>query len=291
MSLQTAAPRPTPRTIDISATAPVPFGRLVRLEWRKMIDTRAGFWLLAITGALLVLVFAIVLLVIALNEDASITGATFIQDVMLLPVSLLVPVFAVLITTGEWSQRTHLVTFAGEPNRLRVVAAKLVAVATLALTTIVVAAVLGGLGTVAAAGIGGYDVEWNLDAGIVAWIVVVQVLYFLMGFGLGMLLLNTPGAVALYYVMGLMVPFMIYQPLMFVFEWTRNVLPWIDLNLASLAFIANVDGMNPEEAEMMGLSVGGATGTDYAQLLVATLIWVVVPLVLGTWRVRRAEVK
>ena len=48
-----------PGMIDISGSAKVPFSRLVRVELRKMADTRAGFWLLTsialITAAILVI--------------------------------------------------------------------------------------------------------------------------------------------------------------------------------------------------------------------------------------------
>jgi hypothetical protein len=282
--------RPAARTIDVTKTSRVPFSRLVTTEWRKMLDTRAGFWLLTITGLMLVLAFAITLLVIALVEDASVTAAGF-AEIMVIPVSLLVPIFAVLITTSEWGQRTHLVTFAGEPNRLRVIGAKLVTVALLALATIAVAVVLGAVGNVLAAALGGYDATWNFPASIFGWYVAVQVLYFLMGFGLGMLILNTPGAVSVFYLFGLLVPFMIYQPLMFVFEWARDVLPWIDLNLAFMPFITDIASLSPEEAEMLNVSLSGVGGVDYAQAVVATLLWVALPLILGIRRILRSEVK
>ena len=38
----------TPGMIDISQASKVPFSRLVRVELRKMADTRAGFWLLSV---------------------------------------------------------------------------------------------------------------------------------------------------------------------------------------------------------------------------------------------------
>src|SRR5690606_4405909 len=108
-------------TIDMSSPA-IPFGREVRVEVRKMFDTRGGLWLFILTGG-----FA---------------------EVMAIPVSLLVPVFAILIVSSEWSQRTHLTTFTLQPNRMRVMAAKFVAVTILALATIVVAVAFGALGNV-----------------------------------------------------------------------------------------------------------------------------------------------
>lgn len=55
--------------IDTTHTAAVPFSRLVRVELRKMVNTRSGFWLLSITFALLMLTAALVLLVTALTDQ------------------------------------------------------------------------------------------------------------------------------------------------------------------------------------------------------------------------------
>ena len=62
------APSPGP-TLDISQTARVPFSRLVRVEWRKMLDTRGGFWLMVATGILLMITVGLVLLVVALTDE------------------------------------------------------------------------------------------------------------------------------------------------------------------------------------------------------------------------------
>lgn len=75
---------------------------------------------------------------------------------------------------------------------------------------------------------------------------------------------------------------MIYQPLFFLFDWARDVLPWIDLTIASMPL---AEGTN-----LMGEPVD-IGGTEWAQFSVATLIWVVLPLVLGAMRVRSSEVK
>lgn len=274
------APLPD-RGIDTSGTTPVPFLRLARVEARKMIDTRSGFWLLAITGLLLVLTMAITLLVLALNDDVT-TSAQALAEIMTIPVSLLVPVFAVLTVTNEWSQRTHMVTFSLEPHRLRVVLAKLVAVSALAIATIALAILLGGVGNLLYGAITGNEVVWNLEASTLGWTVLVQVLFFLMGFGLGMLLLNTPGAIAVFYVVGLILPLMVYPPLTFIFDWFADLLPWIDLNTAFLPFVSDTDFAGQPIA---------VDGTSYAQAAVATLIYVVAPVVLGTMRVLRAEAK
>ena len=108
---------------DPSVTA-VPFSRLLRVELRKLVDTRAGFWLLTSIGA----ITAVVVVVFLLAADPD--QLTFINFVgaTATPQSLLLPVLGILAVTAEWSQRTGLVTFTLEPNRARTAVAKLTAV-------------------------------------------------------------------------------------------------------------------------------------------------------------------
>lgn len=280
MSTETLPPAEQ-RTIDISRTSKVPFGRIVAVEWRKMTDTRAGFWLLAVSGALLVLALGITLLVAAVDDTVRLS-ASGISEIMVIPVSLLVPVFAILTVTSEWSQRTHLETFTREPQRMRVVWAKLLAVGALAVSTIVAAVLLGAVGNLLYGAITGNEVVWNLEVSTLLWTVVVQVLFFLMGFGFGMVVLNTAGAVAIFYVIGFLLPFMVYSTLFFLFDWARDVLPWVDMTTASMPIVSGED--------YAGQAVD-AGGLEYVQFGFTALLYVLVPIVLGTWRVLRAEVK
>jgi ABC-2 type transport system permease protein len=261
-------------TINVSRTARVPFGRLVSVEWRKMLDTRGGFWLLTITGLLLLITIGLTLLVVSL-EDAQIS-ANDLSQILTIPLSLLLPVFPILVVTSEWSQRTGLVTFALEPNRLRVLAAKAAAVTLFAIVTIVVAIVLGALTNLAAAALTGNDVQWNLEAGTLVWLVLSQLLYFFMAFGLAMVLLSTPGAIAIFYVVAIMLPFMVYSVLYVIFDWAQDIIPWVDLSFATTPFLdPSVD----------------AGGLDVARLLVACTIWIVIPFAVGARRILRSEPK
>jgi ABC-type transport system involved in multi-copper enzyme maturation permease subunit len=260
-------------TLDLSGTRPVPFGRLVRVELRKMYDTRAGFWLLLVTGLLLVLAAVVTLLVTVLNE-VSITAGTLSQ-IMVIPLSLLLPVFAITTVTSEWSQRTALTTFALESHRMRVLLAKLVTVVGLALATIVAAVVIGALTNLLHGTLSGTAADWTVEGSALAWTVVNQLLYFLMAFGVATCLLSTPAAVAIYYVIALLLPFMVYGPVFAIFSWGQDVIPWIDLGFAMTPLVEGRE----------------ATGTTYAQVLVTTAVWVVLPLVLGQARVRGTELK
>lgn len=261
--------------LDVSGTAPVPFGRLVKVEFRKMLDTRSGLWLLISTLALLVITIGIVLLVVGLNDDVRVSASDWMQ-ILTLPLSVLLPVFPILCATSEWSQRTGLVTFSLEANRAKVMVAKLASVLLLAVATVVVAAVLGAVANPVGAALGGSDVQWNLDGEALFWTVTMQLLYFLMAFGIGASLLNSPGAIALFYVVALLLPMMVWSVLYALFSWAQDVIPFIDLQFAVAPF----------------LELNHDTGLiDVAHIVVATLIWVVAPLAFGLRRIVGSEVK
>ena len=268
---------PTP-TIDVSSTPRVPFRRLVSVELRKMYDTRAGFWLLAVTGGLLVLALGITLLVVALNDDVSLSATEFSQ-IMTIPVSLLVPVLAITSITSEWSQRTGLVTFTLEPHRMRVVWAKFVTVLVLALATIVLAVIVGAIGTLISAAITGNDPVWNIEAGTFVWTIVNQLAYFTMAFAFGLVFLSTPASIALYYIVAMLLPFMVYGTLYAIFDWAKDVIPWIDLGFAMAPYM----GQSQDAVE--------TSATTLMQVIVTVLVWVVLPFALGLRRVTRAELK
>ena len=65
-----------PMTLDVSQTARVPFSRLVKVELRKMFDTRAGRWLLISIAAFTALVLVIQLWVV-LAQDQTVSFDDF----------------------------------------------------------------------------------------------------------------------------------------------------------------------------------------------------------------------
>ena len=260
--------------LDVSGTAPIPFSRLVKVEFRKMLDTRGGFWLLLCTLGLLVLVVGVVFLIIGLDDMA--TSAQDWMQILVFPLSILLPVFPILAATSEWSQRTGLVTFALVAGRTRVMAAKLVAVLALGGATFLVAVVIGALANPLGAALGGYPVQWNIDGQEMFWTLFVQLLYFLMAFGLGAAILNTPGAVAMFYVFGLLLPLMLYSFLVFSFEWAQKVIPFIDLQFGTGPLFSGVSNLS---------------GLETAQAVVSILLWVVAPILVGLNRIHRSEIK
>ena len=268
----TGSGRP-PGLLDAEAFEHASFATLVGLEARKMVDTLAGRWLAVATAVLLALA-AGVTLVVALLNDLTLSPNVLLQ-VLAVPLSLLLPVFAIQVVTSEWSQRTGLVTFTLEPSRMRSVLAKLVTVVLLALATMLVAVVLGAVVNLLFGALSGGSASWALDAGPFAWNVVSQLLFFVMAFGFGLLLLSTPAAIAIYYVVALLLPLLVYGPVFGLVSWGPDVVPWVDLTFALDPFLNGRD----------------VDATSWLRLLVTAGAWVGLPLLLGAARVRRTEVK
>jgi hypothetical protein len=120
------------------------FPRLTLVELRKMVDTRAGFWLQVIVAGLTLIV--VTLFCIFGETDELIFRDMFALAVF--PASLLLPIVGILLVTSEWTQRTALITFTLVPKRMRVMSAKLAAGLVLGLIAVVIAlsdAVIGNL--------------------------------------------------------------------------------------------------------------------------------------------------
>ena len=239
---------------------PIGFGRLVRVELRKTVDTIAGLWLM------------IVLAVIALGAmtafqiwgPAEEVGFFTHVEVASLPLVLLVPIIGTLAATSEWSQRTGLVTFALEPRRGRVVGAKLVAA--VVVMTVLYAVTVGSAAAVHAFGGGG---DWSVDGLKVVGLLATLVLFVLQGSAFGFAFLNTPFAI----VASLVLP-TAWTVLSGIFAGVERVGVWLDLSRATTP-----------------LSEGAMSGPDWAHLATSTGVWVLLPLAVGTWRVLTREVK
>ena len=272
MTTTTASP-----AIDVSRTPPVPFGRLVGVEMRKLTDTRAGRWLLGITVGVLFLVAGIIITVAVFDENFSMSLSDW-SGALTFVTTLLLPTVAIMSVTQEWGQRTGLVTFALEPNRLRVILAKLVAVLLFALATLLTAAVVAVAAHAVLDSIG--EVSWSIEGTDIAWTLYLQLVYFLMAFGLAMVFLSTPGAVVLYYVVALVLPQIVYGMLYFLLSWGPDVVPWLDLSYAVAAF----RGQLPDVPS-------GTPDLGVGPILLTFVLWVVLPFVVGGRRILRTELK
>lgn len=260
-----------PLVLDVTDTAPIPFTRLVAVEFRKARDTRASFWLLATIGIAVVLAETIALIVTTVNDSRMQFGdftavAAFLTSVLL-------PVLGIMLVTTEWTQRSAMVTFTLESRRSRVVLAKLVVGVLLTLATIVLATAIGALCTALYGLLNGHA-DWHYGWNGFFGFLINQNLAMLTGFALAALLLNTAAAIVVFFLYSYLLPGLITLGSHFM-DWFEKLAPWINLS----------------DAESHLYELSSMTGKDWAHLVVSAFVWLVVPLVIGLRRILRAEVK
>lgn len=137
------------------------------------------------------------------------------------------------------------------------------------LAAVAIAAVITLLAGVVTDGAGSWDTDWRSIWGNG----VAGVLGVAQGVGFGMLLGSTPLAMVAYFVLPQVFT------LLYLWEKAADVMPWIDLNRASAMLGSGTNGGAP------------LTNTDWAHIASAYGLWVVLPIVLGTWMLLRREVK
>lgn len=258
-------------SLDVTDTDPLPFSRLARVEMRKSFDTRAGRWLLISMGLLTALVMGIQLAVVV-AQDLTVGYRDFMTATSF-SIALLLPVLGILLLTSEWGQRTAMVTFTLEPRRPRVILAKLLVGAILAVAAVVVALALGAVANLLYGAFAGVSPTWDMSALLVLSFLLLQVLGILTGFALAALLLNSAGAIVIYMVYSFVLPGL-FELGASLIGWFSDLRPWIDFNAAQNPLV---------EATM--------SGQDWAHFATSGLLWLVLPLTIGIWRVLRAEVK
>jgi ABC-type transport system involved in multi-copper enzyme maturation permease subunit len=253
-------------TLDVSQTRPIPFSRMVSVEIRKMADTRAGIWLLGLT-VLVTAAFMIIFFFVA-DSDERIFG-NFI-GIAATPQGFVLPVLGILLITSEWGQRTAMVTFALEPSRSKVIAAKVAAALIFGLAAFVAAVALGSLGTLVGGAEGGFD---NLKLSTFLLFLGLQILSVMQGLAYGLIFLNTPAAIVTFFVLP------IASSIIFsVVPALADSAPWLDLGTA--------------QQPLFELGSGGSlTSEQLAHLGTTSLIWIILPFAIGLVRVMRAELK
>ena len=278
----TPAPTPAPaasggplHTLDVSGTRPVPFTRQVGVELRKMVDTRAGLWLM-ITIAVMTALFVVLLFIFGDNGETDQRTFFNFLGTTSTPQGFLLPVLGILLVTSEWSQRTALVTFTLTPRRGMVMAAKTVAALVIGLAALVLAVGFAAVAAVAADAPGAFE---GIGASDFAKFGLLQALGVLQGLAFGMLFLNSAVAIVVFFVVPI-----VFNVLVSLISWLRDAAPWIDLATAQAPLIG-VD-------QQTGVPVDATLGaTEWLQLASTTAIWIVLPMAVGMWRILRSEAK
>ena len=235
-------------------------GRLTLVELRKMTDTRAGFWLqLAIAALTLITVVALVLT----GEDEDKT-LEVVLSLAIQPAAILGPVVGVLLVSSEWSQRTAQITFGLVPQRLRVLAAKLLAGAVWCLAAFAAALVVAVVATAAA----GVQDAFDLPASLLLQDLLYVALSVLGGIAFGAALLASAPAIVLYFVLPI--------------GWSI---------VGSLAFLEGAARWLDSSRTFSPMLEEALSSTQWARVAATTAVWVLLPLAIGALRIAKGEVR
>jgi ABC-type transport system involved in multi-copper enzyme maturation permease subunit len=258
MTTTVLAPRFAADTAGVHARPGL--GRLVAVELRKIVDTRAGFWMQVAIVALTVLVVAVAL---SVGVAADHTFAA-VLDVAVFPAAGLLPVAGILLVTSEWSQRTGMITFTLVPVRSRILGAKIIASLALCLAMLAVCVVVVAAGVLVSSP--PVDAPWA-DAGtLIAQTAVYLIGGILTGVAFGAAILaSAPAIVALF-----------AAPI----TWTA---------VASLSLFAGVAPWTDTRLALAPLHQEALDTTQWAQVGTALALWMLLPLLIGTWRITRRE--
>jgi ABC-2 type transport system permease protein len=248
---------------------PIPLVRLVSVELRKTFDTRSGLWLLASLGIAAVLTTGAIL---AWAPREQLTYSEFTLAIGV-PMTIILPIIAVLSVTSEWSQRSGLATFTLVPHRGRVLLAKAIAVVLVTVPATLVAYGVGAVGNVAGTAMADVPAVWNQDLVDVGYFALGQTMFLLVGFVLGALIRNSSGAVVAYMIYGFVIPGLLAF-LALNQAWFADARPWVD----------------PKYNQDVLLR-GDIGGDQWTQLALTTVVWLVIPMVAAVVNVLRSEVK
>jgi ABC-2 type transport system permease protein len=200
------------------------------------------------------------------TENATFAG---FYDGLLTPTSLLLPILGILSVTNEWTHRTALATFTLVPQRLRVVAAKLGAAVVLATASLLVTLLASAFGNLLAVAFDKGEGNWDLSAYVVLHTLLWHGLSVVMGVAFGMLLTGAALAISVYFVLPIT-----WSVAGFMFDALKDVAPWANLDLA-----------------MDALTTDATNLTDWARVATSALLWIGLPLLVGSVRLTRREIK
>lgn len=237
------------------------FGRLTRIELRKMLDTRSGLWF-SIAVAAVTLITVIITSQVKGGHDATL-ARLFNNSVE--PAAILLPVLGVLLVCGEWSQRTVLTTFTLVPDRGRILQAKLAA-------SIVVAFAMFAI-CLACSVVVGELLPAPGGAGSLSIVVLAQGLLFLaatmvIGVGFGAAIMLSAPAIVIY----LALP-TAWDALSSTIHPLKTLSHWLAIGPT----------LGP-------LATRSFSATDWAHAGTTLALWMALPLGVGAWRFARRDV-
>jgi hypothetical protein len=226
-----------------------------------MVDTRAGFWLQVAMVALTVVVVVVRLLV----GDASEHTFQSVLDAGLQPAAILLPVLGILLVTSEWSQRTGLITFTLVPVRSRIFGAKLIASLLPAVAMFATSVAIVAIGVLVSSP--GVEGTWSGAAPLVGQSAVYLTTMMLVGLGFGAILLAAAPAIVLLF-----------------------ALPMAWMAVVSLSVFSDIAPWVDNASALGQMTLGVMDATQWAHAGTSLTLWMVLPLLIGAWRITQSEV-
>lgn len=239
-------------------------------EWHKLTRSPWARW--AVPAMVAVAVAAAGVQVALVAADGGVLTWWGSVQVTSVALGLLQPLLIIPAVAGARGQRLHLLTFTLEPDRRKVVAGIVLAVALLGLLTSLLCILLSAAACLTSSLLAGAPVNPGVGVEQVLGVIAQFVLFALLAAGLSLAVQDVFATLVAYYTVVVGVPLLIYAPLS---RWTTasdEALPWIDLGLATRPLLK-----------------GSMTAADGAPLGTAALIWVVIPLAVGAARVVRED--
>lgn len=238
--------------------------RLTTVELRKMFDTRSGFWLPICVGLVAI---ATVLITVLTGPDINHTF-THVFGNAVIPTAILLPLIGVLLVTGEFSQRTALTTFTLVPSRARVMVAKLSASVVCSVVALafclLVAAAATALHPATDPGVS----AWSLHAVLIPQALLYLATAMITGVAFGAALLVSAPAIVIY----LLLP-TVWSVLTNSISGLNGIADWLDASNTLDVMIRH-----------------SLSALEWAQAGTTLVVWMVLPLAVGWWRVMRRDV-
>jgi ABC-2 type transport system permease protein len=236
----------------------VSFPRLTLVELRKMVDTRAGFWLQLATAGLTLVVLTL-FCIFADTEDLIFRDAFALAT---LPGLILLPIIGILLVSSEWSQRTALITFTLVPKRMRVMSAKIAASLVLGLIVLAIAFVVAAVAILAVGG------EWTLGLGVFGQIALLCVTAILTGVAFGAAFMSSAPAIVLYFALPI--------------AWSA---------LGSIPFLNDAAQWLDTTRTTEPMTERLLSGEEWLQFASSQALWLALPLAIGLWRIAKGEIR
>jgi hypothetical protein len=155
------------------------------------------------------------------------------------------------------------------------VLAKFIAGLALAVSVMIMGAIVAVFGTIVGMLVGGTP-EWSVDGNLLFnGFVLANLIGIFIGFAIAMLLMNTPAAIVGYFAYSLILPTAV-GILSALSDGFEKIAPWIEFNTAQMPLFTG--DYTP-------------TGEEWAQIALAGTIWLIIPLAFGIARLLRIEFK